>query len=154
MISDYKTQVILQKAEKNDGTLPSIALPDISGDTLTLKSLAGKYVLLSFWSSSNQNCIRQNLELKKVYEKYRSRGFEIYQVSFDNSREAWKRAVGYDELPWKNVIDEDFPNSAVAGNYNVTQLPANYLIGKDNTSILGKNLTPSQLQTKLQELYN
>ena len=98
-------------------------------------------------------CIQQNLELKKVYEKFRKRGFEIYQVSFDNSRENWKRAVRFDELPWISVIDTGYPNSIVAGNYNVTQFPANYLIGKDNIPSWQKSY-PGSTESKLQDLIN
>jgi peroxiredoxin len=153
IIGDYKSQLILQHT-KSEISLPAIALPDIAGDTVKLKSLKGKIVLLSFWASGDQLSVSQNLELKKIYERYKKQGFEIFQVSFDNSPEAWRRAVKYDELPWISVIDAGYPNSVVAGNYNVTQLPSNYLIGKDNSSILAKNLTPAQLQEKLRDLYN
>lgn len=74
------------------------------------------------------------------------------QVSFDNNEETWKQAIRYDELPWINVIDIMYPNSVVAGNYNITGIPANYLIGRDNVSIIGKNLTPAQLKDKLQDI--
>ena len=77
---------------------------------------------------------------------------EIVQVSFDNSTDDWKRAVRFDELPWVNLVDTRFPNSIVAGNYNVTSLPANYLIGKDNTSILARDLSPAELRERLKEL--
>ena len=152
LLRDYNSQVLLQHANTTEGTLPAVRLPDYAGDTATLSSLKGKYVLLSFWSSTNQVCIQHNLELKKVYEKFRKRGFEIYQVSFDNSAERWRSAIRFDEIPWISVIDSGYPYSVVAGNYNVTQLPANYLIDKDNSSILGKNLTPAQLQGRLQDL--
>ena len=60
------------------------------------------------------------------------------QVSFDNSQEEWKRAIRFDELPWLSVIDPTFPNSAIAVSYNVQNLPANYLIDKDNVYHTGK----------------
>lgn len=154
LISDYKSQVILRKAEDAEASLPEVALPNMDGDTITLASLQGKYVLLCFWISENQVSVNQNLELKKVYERFRTRGFEIYQVSFDRSPVAWKDAVRFDELPWINVIDSRFPNSPVAAGYNVTQIPSNYLIGRDNLTILAKNLTPAQLQMKLTDLLN
>jgi peroxiredoxin len=125
----------------------------MQGDTITLTSMKGRYVLLSFWASSDQNSVSQNLEFKKVYNRYKNKGFEILQVSLDNSEEDWIRAVRYDELPWVSVIDSKFPNSIVAANYNITQIPANYLIGKDNISILAKNLTPSQLEMKLEDIF-
>ncbi len=154
LLSNYNTNLLLQKSDKATTSLPPIALPDIAGDTATLASVKGKYILLSFWSSSNQDCVSQNLALKKVYQKFRKKGFEIFQVSFDNSRETWQRAVRFDELPWISVLDAGYPNSIIAGNYNVTELPANYLIDKGKSSILAKNLTPTQLENRLQELFN
>jgi hypothetical protein len=82
------------------------------------------------------------------------RNFEILQVSFDTSQEEWKRAIRFDELPWLSVIDPSFPNSAVAVSYNVQNLPANYLIDKDNATILAKDIRPDQLLLKLSELAN
>ena len=151
MIGRYKSQVLLQSAQKTT-SLPEIRLPDMAGDTVNLTDFRGKYVLLSFWVSGDQNSVSQNLELKKVYPNFRNRGFEIVQVSFDNSADAWRRAVRYDELPWVSLIDTRYPNSIIAGNYNITSIPTNYLISKDNLTILAKNLTPAELRDKLNDL--
>ena len=150
-IRQYNSQVLIQKAPKTN-SLPEIRLPDMAGDTVKLTDFEGKYVLLSFWASGDENSVKQNLELKKVYPKFRNRGFEIVQVSFDNSPDEWRRAVRYDELPWVSLIDTRYPNSIIAGNYNVTSLPTNYLIGRDNLTILAKNLTPAELKDKLNDL--
>ena len=152
MIGKYRTQVIMNNVGKTEESLPDVALPDITGDTVTLRSLRGNYVLLSFWTTYSEASVAQNLELKKIYNQYKGRKFEILQVSFDNSTDTWKRAVRYDELPWISVIDTRYPNSTVAGSYNVTEIPSNYLIDKDNISILAKNLSPTQLKEKLQDI--
>jgi peroxiredoxin len=150
-LDKYQSQLLIQNARVE--SLPPVRLPDFAGDTIRLSSLKGKFVLLSFWVSTNQACVEHNLAMKKVYAQFRNKGFEIYQVSLDNSPERWIRAVKYDELPWISVIDNS-SGSVVAGNYNVAQVPANYLIGKDHSTILGKNLTPDQVQSKLQDLTN
>jgi peroxiredoxin len=151
MIGRYKSQVLLQSAQKTS-TLPEIRLPDMAGDTVNLTDFNGKYVLLCFWVSGDQNSVRQNIELKKVYPDFRNRGFEILQVSFDNSADAWKKAVRYDELPWVSLIDTRYPNSVIAGNYNITSIPTNFLISRDNVTILAKNLTAAELRDKLKDL--
>jgi peroxiredoxin len=151
MIGRYNSQMLIRSAQKSS-SLPEIRLPDMAGDTVNLADFSGKYVLLCFWVSGDQNSVRQNLELKKVYPGFRNKGFEIVQVSLDNSVEAWKRAVRYDELPWVSLIDTRYPNSIIAGNYNITSIPTNYLISKDNLTILAKNLTPAELKDKLNDL--
>jgi peroxiredoxin len=150
-LSELKTEMLKGLPGVKVNQLPEIELPDYAGDTVSLASLKGKLVLLTFWVSGSQDCVNNNLELKKIYQKYRNRGFEIFQVSFDSSVQTWQKAVKFDELPWISVIEAG--NSTIlAGNYNITALPANYLIDRDNASIVAKNLTPDQLQAKLQQM--
>jgi peroxiredoxin len=144
----------MEMADTVKTDLPAVELKDRNGTVRKLSSLKGKYVLLTFWASWNEDCVEQNLLLKEVYKKFYRQNFEIMQVSFDNSQEEWKRAIRFDELPWLSVIDPTFPGSAIAVNYNVQSLPANYLIDKDNASILAKDISPDQLQVKLSELLN
>jgi peroxiredoxin len=134
--------------------LPAVELKDMNGKVRKLSSLKGKYVLLTFWASWNEDCVAQNLLLKEVYQRYYRQNFEIMQVSFDNSQEEWKKAIRFDELPWLSVIDPTFPQSSIAVNFNVQNLPSNYLIDKDNASILAKDISPDQLMVKLSELVN
>ncbi len=152
MVGQYNTSLMLSRAKVSDGTLPEIDLPDLNGTNKKLSEVKAKYILLSFWITGNELCVRQNLELKKIYGQYRAKGFEIYQVSFDNSPERWQNLIRFDEIPWISVIDTGY--SPVAGNYNISQLPANYLIDKSTKSIIGKNLTPSQVKNKLEDLIN
>ncbi len=154
LIGDYNDLLIMRHAENVESTLPEVALPNIAGDTVNINSLNKRYILLYFWASWNQESLDQNPQLIRVYNSYKNKGFEVLAVSFDNSTDSWTRAIKYDELYWINVIDNKYPNSLVAANYNVTSLPFNYLIDKEQLKILGKNLTPAQLQVKLSELFN
>jgi len=78
-------------------------LKDINGNRIALSSIKGKVVLLSFWASSSEECVAENLTVKALYKIYKSRGFEIYQVSLDENEAVWKNAVKFDELPWISV---------------------------------------------------
>jgi thiol-disulfide isomerase/thioredoxin len=127
------------------------SLNDINGNRIALSSLHGKYVLLSFWSSSLNDCISENLTLKELYKKYKSRGFEIYQVNVDIDINAWKKAVRFDELPWINVREDDPKKPKTAIIYNVRTLPANYLYDRDG-NIIGANFHGRVLQLKLSQL--
>ncbi len=154
LLSQYYNQKLLSFADTSNIGLPEIALPDTKGDTISLKSLKGKYILLSFWATWNSPSIEYNLGLKDVYKKYKNNGFEIYHISLDKSIESWNRYVIFDELEWINVIDTTYPYSKATGNYNVQVLPSNYLIDKDFITIIEKNLLPEQLDARLHELLN
>jgi thiol-disulfide isomerase/thioredoxin len=127
-------------------------LKDLNGNRIALSSLKGKVVLLSFWASSSEECVAENLTLKSLYKTYKSRGFEIYQVSLDENEAAWKKAVKFDELPWISVREDDPVNPYNARLYNVKVIPANYLYDK-NSTIIGRDLHGRQLQIKLVQLF-
>jgi len=127
-------------------------LKDISGKRVVLSSLRGKYVLLSFWTSTSEQCVAENLILKTYYQKYHSKGFEIYQVNLDANETTWRKAVKFDELPWISVREENPANPVNARLYNVQELPANYFYDKNGT-IIAKDLHEKNLQIKLVQLF-
>ena len=128
-------------------------LNDINGNRIALSSLRGKVVLLTFWSVESKECIGENLQLKDIYKAYKSKGFEIYQISVDEDEEKWKAEVRFDELPWINTREDDPSNPRNAMLYNVKAVPANYLYDRDGT-IVGSNLHGRSLQIKLNQLFN
>jgi thiol-disulfide isomerase/thioredoxin len=141
---------LIQSAESG---FPEIALPDPSGDTIKLSSLTGKVILLSFWASWDKNSVNMNPSLVELYKRYHSRGLEIYQVSLDYNKEAWINAIEFDELPWINVSDLSYPESIIAGVYNIQSLPANYLINRSG-QIVGKNYSVQDLNSIIPDLFS
>lgn len=128
-------------------------LKDIDGNRVSLSSLKGKYVLLTFWSIRSKECISENLQFKEYYKKYKNKGFEIYQINLDASEQDWKKAVKFDELPWISTREDDPANPVNAKLFNVTRLPTNYLFDKEGT-IIGSNLHDRALQLKLEQLFS
>jgi peroxiredoxin len=128
-------------------------LPDINGKKVALSSLKGKYVLLTFWSAKNNDCVQENLQFKELYKLYNKKGFEIYQINLDESEADWKAAVRFDELPWISTREEDLSNPKNAILFNVKSLPSNYLFDKSG-KLIAVNLHGRTLALKLEQLFN
>lgn len=146
-----KAQMLEIIANAEGSGLPDVTEKDVNGKEISLSSLKGKVVLLSFWASWDETSRRDNQSLKKIYEKYQRQGFEIYQVGLERSRVLWENALIQDEIPWISVTDLQYTNSYAARLYNVQQLPANYLISRDG-EIIGKDLFGNRLDEKLREV--
>jgi peroxiredoxin len=129
---------------------PEILLPDQKGNDIALSSLRGKYVLLHFWSALDQNSRIVNPVLAEAYQKYRNKGFEIYQVSVDKDRQPWINAIQNDKLTWTNVGDMNGSNQAVM-HYNIQSIPFNYLLDKDGV-VIARNLNGPALDRTLSNL--
>lgn len=131
---------------------PDISLTAPDDKTYSLKDLRGKVVLLDFWASWCGPCRRENPTVVAAYEKYKSKGFEIFSVSLDKAKDPWVKAIEQDKLSWKyHVSDLQFWNSAAARAYGVSSIPASFLLDKDG-KIIAKNLRGDVLEQKLAEV--
>lgn len=138
-----------------DGTgVPEISLPTPDGDTIKLSSTRGSVVLLDFWAAWCVPCRQENPNLVKAYNLYHTKGFQIYQVSLDKTKEAWKKGIKDDKLEkWIHVSDIKYWNSEVVPLYKIESIPYNFLLDKEGR-IIASNLRGEQLQIKLAELFN
>ncbi|MDR1552845.1 MAG: AhpC/TSA family protein [Prevotellaceae bacterium] len=130
---------------------PDIELPDRNGKKIKLSSLQGKTVLLTFWSSEIKDNQFDNKLLTDIYEKYHSKNFEIYQVSFDTERELWLRAIDNQKLTWINVCDFKGSNSIPFGLYNIRKLPSNFILDKDG-QFVARDIFGEELENQIQLL--
>ena len=112
-----------------DTQLPDISLMNVKGQKVSLSSFRGKYVLLDFTAYKSEFSLKHNEILNKVYNKYKSEGFEIFQISFDSDTHFWKNVAV--ELPWTTVHDPQSINSMLLKNYNVRELPTAYVLNKE-----------------------
>jgi len=133
------------------GVAPEIRQQTPDGGTFALSDLRGKYVLVDFWASWCRPCRMENPNVKRVYDMYNKKGFEILGVSLDRDHAAWVKAIQDDGLPWKHVSDIGFWNNAAAQEYGVTGIPYTVLVDRDG-KILDKGLRGEQLEQKLAEL--
>jgi thiol-disulfide isomerase/thioredoxin len=132
---------------------PEISLPTPAGDTIKLSSTRGSVVLLDFWASWCTPCRKENPNLLNVYNIYHKRGFQIYQVSLDKTKDAWMKGIQDDHLEkWIHVSDVQYWNSVVVPLYKIESIPCNYLLDKEGR-IIASNLRGPQLQIKLAEIF-
>jgi peroxiredoxin len=132
---------------------PEISLPTPQGDTIKLSSTRGSVVLLDFWASWCAPCRKESPNLLNAYNMYHKKGFQIFQVSLDKTKEAWMKGIQDDHLEkWIHVSDVQYWNSIVVPLYKVESIPCNYLLDKEG-HIIASNLRGEQLQIKLAEIF-
>lgn len=155
--SRYTEQFVAQVEELRRLSIgmeaPEIALPNPQGDTVKLSSLQGKYVMIDFWAAWCKPCRMENPNVVRLYNKYKDKGFEIYGVSLDRTKEAWMEAIKQDNLGWVHVSDLQYFDSEAASLYNINAIPATILLDREG-NIIAKNLRGKALEDKLAELFD
>ncbi len=151
MVQQTQNMVARTEAIKIGNPAPEINLPMPNDKELALSSLKGKVVLIDFWASWCAPCRKEMPNVKRSYEKYKSKGFEIYGVSLDKERGSWIEAISKDGLTWPQVSDLKFWQSEAAQAYAVQSIPFTVLVGRDG-KIIATDLRGTELDKKLAEV--
>lgn len=132
---------------------PDFTLQTPEGKSVSLTDYRGKYVLLDFWASWCGPCLREVPNVKKVYDRYHPKGFEILSVSLDDKKENWVNAIDKNDLNWDHVSSLQGWRCPVVKQYSITGVPAMFLIGPDG-KILASGLRGEELIEKVGNYFN
>lgn len=143
-------RTITEDIRKKENTLiggqaPDFRATDLNNNTVTLSQFKGKsVVLLDFWASWCSPCREGIPHLKRVYNLYHSKGFEVIAVSLDMKREEWIEAVSQDSTGiWYHIPVAEkyadgpnhFSDNDIYQNYFVVSIPFRILIDKNGRII-------------------
>ena len=97
---------------------PEFTLPDKNGNSVSLKDLAGKKIILYFYSKDNTSgCTRQAQAFAKAYDEIKSLNAEVVGVSKDREASHLRFAEKHD-LPFILLSDTEL---SVIKAYDVWQ---------------------------------
>ncbi|MCU0402517.1 MAG: TlpA family protein disulfide reductase, partial [Algoriphagus sp.] len=105
------------------------------------------------WAAWCKPCRQENPNVVRLYNQYKDKGFEVFGVSLDRTKEDWIKAIADDQLTWTHVSDLKYFNSAAAELYKIDAIPATYMIDPDG-KIIARDLRGPSLENKLAELFD
>lgn len=136
-------------------TVKSFELPDQHGKTQSFEQFKGKYILLDFWASWCSPCRASFPRVREVYSKLDGKNFEIVNISIDQNKAAWEKAVVEEANPWPQLYDD---RKVAYEFFNVSAVPTCYLIDPTGKIIMKEiGFDPKgggEIERKLEELFN
>ncbi len=149
-----KERLVQLKAVAIGQKAPDFTLNDVDGNPVSLYSKLGgntQLLLLDFWAAWCGPCRQENPNVVKIWNEYNKKGFDVFGVSLDRSKEDWVKAISDDKLTWTHVSDLKYWDCAPAKQYAVSAIPANFLLDA-NGIIVGHNLRGDALAQKVKEI--
>ena len=156
----YVAKNILEESEKTslkeellkpNMPAPKFQFTEASGNTLTLNSYKGKYLLIDFWASWCGPCRKATPALIEFYDKYKDKGFEILSVSIDDDIAAWKQAVIEEEVPWKQV--RSLKKEETMETFNFSGIPTFFLIDPNGNIVEIFTGLTEEFKVKLKSIF-
>ena len=142
-----KRQDMLNEGE----TIPRLAFPLLTGDTVTLSEVRSRFILVDFWALWCNDCQKNIPTLREVHHKYSHRGFQILQVSLDADAAALNQWYANDSIPWLVAADYKQWESSLLDSLSINSIPSNYLVDR-NGVIRSRNIKISDLDEVLSKL--
>jgi thiol-disulfide isomerase/thioredoxin len=102
----------------------------LSGENFTLAGQRGKVVLIDFWATWCEPCLKEMPFLNELYKEFKDKGFEILAVSLDSNEKKLKEYIEKNKLEWKFVYTGKVWKDDVTARYGVNSLPSHWLIDK------------------------
>ncbi|HXZ96562.1 MAG TPA: TlpA disulfide reductase family protein [Burkholderiales bacterium] len=108
---------------------PQVTFTSLKGEKIPIGSLHGKVVLVNFWATNCEVCLREMPRLIDTYRKYRAQGLETIAVAM--SYDPPNYVLDYSEknsLPFDVALDVQGTIAQAFGN--VTLTPTTFIIDK------------------------
>lgn len=128
----------------------SLKFTAVDGRVVDLEKLRGKVVLLDFWATWCEPCVREIPNVRAAYQKLQSKGFEIIGISFDENRQRLLGFVKEQNMPWPHYFDGKQWENELGKKFGIQSLPSMWLV--DRKGNLRDLNAGEELANKVQKL--
>jgi thiol-disulfide isomerase/thioredoxin len=127
-----------------------ISFTALDGAKVDLKQMKGKVVLVDFWATWCGPCVAEVPMIKRVYEAYHGKGFEIIGISLDDNKKDLLEFIKKQSMPWPQYFDGKHWNNEISFRFGINSVPAEWLVDKKGN--LRLTSARSQLDEEVKQL--
>lgn len=136
---------VIRARQQSDMMKPSLL--GETGQDLNCKNDKGVYVslysikkpirIVYLYNPDCEHCQKETPKLKALYDKWKTKGLEVYAVNVEKDYDKWHKYIKALSLDWINVIDPNF-ESKYFRKYHVSDTPGLYVLDATNKIVAKK----------------
>ncbi|MBE7446246.1 MAG: redoxin domain-containing protein [Planctomycetia bacterium] len=111
---------------------PMFNVADFQGKPVDLSKYKGSIVVLDFWATWCDPCIREFPKLKNVYSKFKDKGVLFIGISLDDDIEDLRGFVKHEEVKWPQVFDGKRWKGLIPSLYSIQIIPTMVVLDQEN----------------------
>ena len=132
-------------------TIELNGLVDLDGNALDWSAYKGKVVLIDFWATWCQPCLKELPNIRQVHSDWNAKGFEVLSINMDDDLKPVRQYLSSNLLPWKTYHSSDLTalgfKSEIAKQFGITAIPFLVLVDAEGkvaaVHVRGDRLGPS-----------
>jgi peroxiredoxin len=147
---------------------PDITEQTLGGHEWRLKEQRGKVVVINFWATSCRNCVDGMLEMKRIYDKYKShKDFVMVGVALDEDREEVVKFCEKYGILWPQLCEAEKSPAAPTGVerrwglqessleeiFEIVRIPSAWVIDKEG-NVVGMDLRGEKIERTIEKSLN
>jgi len=107
---------------------PPLELPDLSGQQHNINDYKGKVILVNFWASWCQPCLREMPSMQRLHQAMHGRPFSILAVDVEESKSKVWRFKKLLNITFTTLLDS---KGTVIKDWGIQIYPTSYLIDSE-----------------------
>jgi peroxiredoxin len=118
---------------------PEFSVTTLQGETVSLRGLVGRFVVLDFWATWCPPCRASVGELKELTRKYPQDRVVLISVSVDKEEDKWRDFIAKKEMDWYQYRD---PAGNIQRTFGIHAFPTYIVIDTEGIirqRIVGEN---------------
>ena len=110
------------------GHAPDFTLDSLDGSAITLSNMEGRVVVLDFWATWCNPCVRSMPHLQRLYERYAGQEVVVLAINVAEERGEVAKFMAENGYTFTVLLDSD---STVTDDYDVKGIPYTVIVDRE-----------------------